>query len=384
MKRGSRWLLILFFLLCSPIQVMASEQDSGYLEEMLEQVDLSELDDYVEGELFEEREEKITFSEVVEEFIGNGIEEFDMSKLLDWLKDSFFYEIGTNRKLLVEIILLAVGFSLLKNFSNTFGTAFVSELCFLLIYCVLAVLLLQSFLAFRNIVTDTLTDSVNFMQALVPVYCITMVFSSGVSTSAGFYQLAFLVIYLIQWLFLKVLLPCIHIYVVLELCNHFFEDEKFQNLTELWKGCICWGMKITGGVVLALNVVQGLVAPAKDRLLNGTVSKAASMIPGVGNAINGVSELLLGSGILIKNCVGAAALIVLILIGIVPVCKIAAMALLYKLAAAVSEPVTDKRIAGCLKGMAEGGMLYLKLISYCLIFLFLTIALTTAVSGFIY
>ena len=56
----------------------------------------------------------------------------------------------------------------------------------------------------------------------------------------------------------------------------------------------------------------------------------------------------------------------------------------YKVAAAVVEPVADKRIAGCLKGMAQGGMLYLKLMGYCVMLIFLTIALTVASSGFIY
>lgn len=352
------------------------EQEKDYLDEMMGEMDFSELDALMG--------EKTTFSDVVEELLNEGILGFDYAKLLAWAKDALCFEVKVNQRLLVEVVLLAIGFSILRNFSNAFRTAYVSQLCFLLVYFVLAVLLLQSFLAFRDIVSDTLNDSVDFMRALVPVYGIAMVFSSGVATSAGFYQIAFLAVYLIQWLFLTILLPAIHVYVILELFNHFFEDEKFQNLTELLKGFICWGMKIAGIVVLGLNVVQNLISPAKDRLLNGTVSKAAAVIPGIGNAVNGVSELLLGSGILIKNCVGAAALFLLILLGMIPVLKLLCMVFFYKLAAAVTEPMTDKRIAGCLKGMAEGGVLYLKLIVYCLVLFLLTIALTTAASSYIY
>lgn len=140
-------------------------------------------------------------------------------------------------------------------------------------------------------------------------------------------------------------------------------------------------MKIAGTVVLGLNVVQGLIAPARDRLTSGTVGRAAGMIPGVGNAVNGISEILLGSGILIKNSVGAAALLILVLIGLVPLLKILCMAFFYKLTAVLTEPVTDKRIAGCLRGMAEGGILYLKLVLYALALFFLTIAMTAAASS---
>ena len=105
------------------------------------------------------------------------------------------------------------------------------------------------------------------------------------------------------------------------------------------------------------------------------------MLPGVGNALSGVGELLLGSGILIKNCVGVAALLILLALGMLPVLKLWSLSLLYKLAAVVVEPVADKRIAGCLKGMADGGFLYLKLVAYCLVLLLVTIALATAASG---
>ena len=110
-------------------------------------------------------------------------------------------------------------------------------------------------------------------------------------------------------------------------------------------------------------------------------SEGGGADPGIGAVASGIGELLLGSGILIKNCVGVAALIILALLGLLPFLKILCITVFYKLAAVVAEPVTDMRIAGCLKGMAEGGVLYLKLILYCLSLFFVTIALTTAASG---
>ena len=380
-RKARQFLLILLFCLCIPATVYAGEND--YLNELTKSVDFSGLDDFM-ADNQETQGGGLSFSGMVEQLLANGIEGFDAGVILSWVKDALLLEIETNRKIVIEVVLLAVGFSILKNFAGAFESAYISELCFILVYCVLAVMLLQSFGTFQEVATQALETSVEFMRVLIPTFCITMVFSAGAGTSAGFYQTAFIVIYLIQWIFLTVLIPLIHIYVLLELMNHFFEDEKFVNLTELLKVIICWSMKLSGCCVLGLNVVQSLVNPAKDRLLHGTVSKAAAMIPGVGNVVNGVSELLLGSGIMIKNCVGAAALVILVLIGLVPMIKIGCMAFFYKLAAVVSEPVTDKRIAGCLRGMAEGGVLYLKLMGYCLVMFFLTIALTTAVSGFIY
>lgn len=108
------------------------------------------------------------------------------------------------------------------------------------------------------------------------------------------------------------------------------------------------------------------------------------MIPGLGNAVDSVTELLLGAGIVMKSCVGTAGLVVLVLISLVPLLKALCLTFFYKLAAAVTEPVSDKRISGCLKGLANGGMLYVKLLGYSVLLFFVTIALTAAASGFIY
>lgn len=372
----------ILWLLLAPVPVSAAEEGESYLESWMEELDFTDLDELLDTEVFPEQKEAVHFSDLVAELLTKGIGGFDYRMLVEWAGDALFYEMETSRAILLEVVLLAVGFSILKNFSGVFRQAYVSEICFLFVYCILAGLLIQSFQAYAGIVTETLKHSVDFMKALVPTFCISMVFSAGVETSAGFYQTAFLVIYLIQWLFLKVFVPLIHIYVILELFNHFFEDEKFGNLTELLKSIISWGMKSALVLVLGLNVVQSLISPAKDRLTSGTVNKVAAMIPGIGNVVDGVGELLLGSGILIKNCVGVAALIILVGIGILPVFQILCISFFYKLSAVVVEPVADKRITGCLRGMAEGGVLYLKLIIYCLVLFFVTIALTTAASGF--
>ena len=381
LKRIGGFLIVI--LLCS-VQVEAAEVDASgedYLEGWYDELDFSEVDELLCNELSECGCEPVQFSDVVDMLLAEGLWEADYTLILSWLKDTLFYEIDTNRKILLEVVVLAVAFSVLKNFSGAFKQAYISEVSFLLVYGILAVLLLQSFSVYADITEGALTASIEFMRTLVPTFCISMVFSAGVGTSAGFYQIAFLVIFLIQWLFFKILMPLIHGYVLLELFHHFFEEDKFENLTEFLKGIVNLTLKCAGILVVGLNVVQGLMAPAKDRLASGSLQKAVTFIPGVGSVMSGVGELLLGSGILIKNCVGVAALLFLVALGMIPVIKIFCLSFFYKIAAAVVEPVADKRIVGCLKGMAEGGLLYLKLVIYGMALFMVTIALATAASG---
>ncbi len=360
-------------------QAVGAAQEDSYLDDLRAQMDFTDLDSLTEEELFATRD-KVAFSQVFETLLDGGLKEGG-EMFVAWLKDALFYEVSENRKLMAQVVLLAVGFSILKNFSEVFRLAYIAKLCYMLVYCVLGILLMQSFVNFSAIAEETLTKGIDFMRALVPTLSLALIFSTGAGTSAGFYQTAFLAIYLIQWVFLKFLMPAIRIYVVLQLLNYFFEEPKLANLTDLLKGAICFGMKAAGGIILGLNVVQGMIFPAKDRLVYGGIGKAASMIPGVGNTVGGVRDILLGSGLLIKNCVGVAALLILLAIGLIPMAKMGILSFYYRLAAALTEPVADKRIAGCLKGMAEGGVLYVKLAGYSMTLFFLTIAITTTMSG---
>ena len=381
------FLLVLLLWAGAPMCVNASTENSeakdanDYLELWLEKLDFDDLDELVEQEMFAEQREKIKFSDIVEALLTEGIQGVDGELLKNCISDAFIYELAENRQVLAQVVLLAVVFSVLHNFTGTFQSGYIANLLFLMVYCVMAVLLLTAFLDFGDLVEDALSQGVDFMKMLVPTFCFSMIFAAGTESAAGFYQLAFLVIYLIQWLFLNILSPMVHIYVLIELFNHFYEDEKFQNLSELLHSAIRISMKMAGTIVVGLNVVQGLILPAKDRLFGSATLKAASAIPGLGNTIGNVGEMLLGAGALIKNCVGVAALLVLVLIAIIPIFKILLLSLMYKVAAVVVEPVADKRFAGCLKGMAEGGVLYLQLLVYATALFFVTIALTTGASG---
>ena len=203
--RKKNWITVLLlslFFLWIPAPAFALEADSfgqggedgTFLEEMMGNVDFAELDGFLEREDFGMKEH-ISFSELVGQMLEQGFSDFDYSRITDWLKEILFAEVDRNRKLLIEVVLLAVGFSILKNFAGAFSSSYISDLCFLLVYCVLAVLLLQSFLSFQEIVQGALNDSVEFMKMVIPTYCITMIFSTGSSSSAGFYQTAFLVIF---------------------------------------------------------------------------------------------------------------------------------------------------------------------------------------------
>ena len=276
------------------------------------------------------------------------------------------------------IVALAAGFILLKNFSTIFRNSYISEMCFLLVYIELMVLLMKSFLIMNELLSETLQRVVEFMKMLIPVFAMSMVFSNGTGSAAGFYEMTFFIIYLVQWGLLYLLAPMVQIYVVMQFLNYILEGEKFTRMCELLEDGIRFCLKFIVTLVMGINLVQGLICPAIDRLKTGTWAKAVGMIPGIGNSANAIGEMLIGTGMVIKNSVGAATMLVLVVLTAIPLVKLYAMSFLYKLSAAVLEPVTDKRIAGSINGVFKGSVLAGKLMLTSLFLFFITIAMITA------
>ena len=163
-------------------------------------------------------------------------------------------------------------------------------------------------------------------------------------------------------------------FLITQFANFAWKEEHFSSLAKLLEGGITLAQKVLVTFVLGMNLIQGMVAPAVDQLKRTATVRTIGVIPGLGGAMNAVSEMLLGTGLLIKNCVGAAVIVVLILLCAKPLLEVAVLALIYRVLAALVEPVTDKRISGVLDALARAGMLYLKLVITAILMLFLTVA----------
>ena len=109
--------------------------------------------------------------------------------------------------------------------------------------------------------------------------------------------------------------------------------------------------------------------------------KAAAALPGIGNAIDGVTEVALGTAVLIRNALGVLGISILLLLGLAPLLRLGLSTLLYKLLAAVVQPVSDRRITGCLQAVGDGCRLLLRTLFTAELMLFITIAVLTVSFG---
>lgn len=387
-KRARNGILAVIVLLClggaaGNVEAAAeTEQDidaemeetmEGYLDEL----DFSEIDKMLNGQ---EGTDELDFRELVERMLDG--EEIDKGWLFEKIFSAVFSEVREFRGTLIQIIILCIVFAILYNFANVFENPAVTDISFYMVYILLLVLLMKSFFVLRDVSVVAISRVMMFLKVVIPLFTASMVFSGQVTTAAGFYDLTFVLIYGMEWLMQRLLIPGIQIYVVLELMNHLTGEEMLSRMTSLIKSGILWAVKCLFTIVIGINVVQNLLTPVIDTFKSSLIAKTAGMMPGLGTSINAVTEIMVGSGIIIKNGIGMAAIVVLLVLCAGPLIKVWVMTFLYKLLAAMMQPVSDKRMIGSIAGAGDGGNLLCKVVVTTTVLFLVTIAMVTAATTF--
>lgn len=361
------------------VDTEGTEVDYGEVESETEsrlfsEFDFTEIDDSLK-KIFPD--EKMSFQELVSSLIDGGGE--GAGKLvLEFIKDQLGYEFRYNRQNLAYMLLIAVIAAVFTNFSNAFQNKQVSEISFYVLYMLLITMCLNAFRIAMAGIEGHLEILLDFMRVLCPSYFLAVAIASGSSSSLIFYNIVLFLIYIVEVLILKFLLPIVNIYIMVQVMNYLAGEEYLSQFAELLKKLVAWILKTLVTCVIGINLIQGMLAPAIDALKRSALTKAAEAIPGIGNAIGGVTDVVLGTAVLIKNGIGMAGAAILIAVCAVPILQMAVMTLMYKLAAALVQPVSDKRITGCISSVSEGYELLVKVVFSTGVLFLLTIAVVTA------
>ncbi len=365
--------------------VASGQEDTEFLEQIQEQTEKKILEEFDFSELNDNLRklfpgEKITFQQVVETLMTGNFKETGQM-LLQYGKDQIGYEFRTNRRNLVYILLIAIIAAVFTNFSNALQNRQVSEISFYVLYLLLITMCLNSFRIAISGLEEKMEILLDFMRLLCPGYFLSVAISSGSSSSLMFYNLVLFLIYLVEMVIFRFLIPVVNVYIMIQIMNYLLGEDMLSELAELIKKGISWILKTLLGCVIGINVIQGLLAPAIDSLKRSSLTKSLSAIPGIGNTFGSVTDVVLGTAVLIKNGIGMAGAVLLLMICLVPILQMAIMTFFYKLAAALVQPVSDSRITGCISSVSEGYELMLQMLVTTMTLFLVTIAVVAAATN---
>ena len=346
-------------------------------EELLTEMDFTEIQKMMDEML---GDSSFSLTEAVKGLL-TGESVFSKEAVQEFLRGLFFFRFEQEKGMFARILLLILLAAVFSNFAAVFENGQIGDISFYVVYLLLFMLLMETFSKMSMSLSDTLSWMTQFMKGLAPAYFLAVAASNGAATAVIFYEGVLLLVWLIQWILVTLFLPLVNLYILIRMVNHLSREEMLGKLSELLRTVIEWGLKSLLGLVVGLQVVRGLVAPVMDSLKRSAVGKTASALPGIGNAVNMVTELVLTSAVLVRNCLGVAFLLVLFLVGAGPVIHYGFLSLSYKFLAAVSQPVSDRRMVECLSSMGEGCSLMLRIVFTAEVMCMLTFVILMASFG---
>lgn len=365
--------ILFFFLSCSlfPKEAKASE-------EFQKDIDYVEIQKVIDDIM--DREDNIDFGAYVGKLMS-GEETFSLENIGNQLIQSIKGEITANLGTFARLISIALIAAIFTNLSMALKNNQVSETGYYVTYLLLFSLLISSFIAASTIAASAVGKILDFMKALVPAYFMSVGFCTGSATSLVFYEAALVIISVVDVIIIRVVIPLINFYLVIMLANNLSKEDMLSRLAGLFETIIKWLLKSLLAAVVGFQAIQGLIVPVADQVKRSALLKASSAIPGIGNTLGSVTETVLGAGVLLKNAIGVAGLIVILVICAVPILKLMIITLIYKCGGAALQPVSDKRIIECIGASAKSSELLLQSVFVGAVLFLLSITIVAVSTG---
>ncbi|MDO5039886.1 stage III sporulation protein AE [Clostridium sp.] len=303
-------------------------------------------------------------AEYIKSYISEGHGNISFDKLMKSVVSLLFKEVRTVLNLVVSVVVIAILCSLIKSLQDAFKNESISQIAFFACYSILIMVLSKSFIVSISVATEAINEIANFMAALLPVLVTMIALAGGFMQAATLDPIILASVTLIPKIYVTVIIPLILISFVMTFANNISNEHKIDNLCKLFKQVILWLQGIIITVFIAILTIRGITADTMDAVAVKTAKFAIdNFIPIVGKTFSDAITSVAGYSLIIKNAVTGIGLIVIVLVLIYPIIKLILMSFIYKLSAALVEPISDKRITNSIAAVGD----YLILLMSCVI-----------------
>lgn len=284
-------------------------------------------------------------------FEGDGV---DLGGLGRSLLATFVAEVSYNISLLGQLVLLGVFCALLRNVASTVRAAEAGDVAFFVSLLVLLVLGLHAFRAAVDLASTTVGTMVDFMQAMLPLLATMLAAVGAVTTAAIFHPLLYATVTGIATLIESILFPVVLVSAALTVVGSISKDFPVKHLEGLLRTGVLTALGMAFIAFFAVVQVRGAIAPVTDGFAFRTAKFLASaFVPLVGSRIADAMDVIVGGSVLIKNALGVFGMATIAVITAFPVVKILSILVVFRLATALVEPITDPRLVQAMSGLAN-------------------------------
>lgn len=297
------------------------------------------------------------------EFIkSNGA--FSLKGTLFGFLKYLFYELILNGKLLGLLLMLTLFSTVLQTMHTAFENSAISKIAYFVVYIVLIFIALNSFLLAFSYANDAIEMMSSFMIALIPLVLGLMATFGNLIAVSFFHPIIIFLINTSGLLVSKFILPLLFLSAMLLIVSSLNENYQVTHLANLLKTIALGTLGLFLTIFLGVMSVQGAASAIQDGVaMKTTKFITGNFIPVVGRTFTDAADTILSASLLLKNAVGIIGVLMIVFVALFPALKIFAIALIYKIAVAVLQPLGDGPVITSLNTISK----YIVYILACLL-----------------
>ncbi|MGB9792079.1 MAG: stage III sporulation protein AE [Thermacetogeniaceae bacterium] len=354
-------------------------ETSQIINEQFERLNIGELESFIKKIDQDLNSQLSGFSlQGLLERIRSGRLDFNLTNVIKTLLDFLFRQLLTHLSLLGELLVLGTALALLEQLQSAFEQNTVARLAHGIgVLCLLTVAL-SSFTLALNTGREAIGNMVGLMHSILPVLLTLMAGMGNLTTVALIHPVVFVSLNIFGALTRNIVFPLIFCAAILGIINHISERFQVSRLADLLRD----GSVILTTLFLTLFVgilgVQGVAGAVSDGIgLRTAKFLTGAFVPVVGGVLSDAVEAIMGCSLFLKNAVGILGTLIIFFMCALPGIKILSVAAIYRLAAALMEPLGAHRLGGSLTLL--GNYLFVVFAGVAAVGLMFFIALTIVV-----
>lgn len=325
------------------------------IQEQLENMELSELEKVMEEASLESGGlvPGFTIEDIIKNTI-NGEPIFDSQTMIQSFTDLFLYEMKSSLILGIQIVTVCIVIGLLSNLSNSFGNKAVSRLGIIVCSCFVIGLCLKNFSQTYNMCSDTLNTMASIMQILLPILIPLLISLGGITVGGVLNPIMAGSVTAFNTVLQRFILPAIFISSIFILINSLTERNYVNKLAVFIRGAATFTTGLCVTFFAGITTIQGFVSQSADGVLIKTARYSVNnFIPIVGGFAADSIDMVISCINVIKNGISIIGVILILGALIVPLVKLLAIAVIYKITAILTEPLGNEQISGCMNEMGN-------------------------------
>lgn len=347
-----------------PFGVRSDEQDDEQddtenipdsIDDLLDKLDLSSIQSIVDM-LTSDQIAVFGFGDIAERIraVASGEYENDFGSIVSYIFALFGSDIFEFLPLLTALLAIVIAYNIINSVKGKFASQSVENVIFFATGTLAVSITVGYFSSVLMSAVKLIASLKTQINAVSPVL-ITLMTASGATSSAGVYTPAIAVLGGgMTNLTTYIAFPMLLMGLVFDIVGSISVSVKLEKTSEFFRSACKWFLGTAFFLFVTVIGVSGITASVRDGITVRAARFAVSKyIPVIGGYLSQGFDFIMAGNVLIKNGLGASAVILVVLSVAPTVSRLVVFTLTLKLTAAICEPLGGDRFGNILTSISK-------------------------------